>query len=249
MPLHSVAADNTIRDYTNSDWWTVYLTGILCLFTLGLMVYTAKLWHATVKLSRDAEKNSEEQRAHLISSLDATERAASAAERSAKISGQSLSTAQRAFVFLKGFDSIPNIFENVLKEYVIFAYAENAGVTPAQDVRFASSIQMQRGSAPQVPFFKTDFTGSSTSVMGPRSQVRSGYLPVSAGDLYDCWLGKTKIFIWMRLEYRDIFSQELLHHHEQCAEISLIHDPRSAPPMGHPPYLQFRVTGNQNSSS
>ena len=248
-PLPSIAADNNIRDYADSNWWTVYLTGLLCLFTLGLMVYTARLWHATVKLSKDAKENSEEQRVHLIRSLDATERATNAAERIATISGQSLSTAQRAFVFWKGFDCAPHVSDDVLKEYVIFADAENAGMTPAQDVRFTTNIQIQRGSAPQVPFFKTDLTGSSSSVMGPRSQARITYLTISVEDLYDCWKGRAKIFVWMRLEYKDIFSQELRHHHEQCAEIVLIHDPRTIPPMGHPSYLQFGAIGTQNSSS
>ena len=249
MPLPSVAATAGGRDYTDSTWWTVYLTGLLCLFTLGLMLYTAKLWHATVKLSTDAEKNSEEQRGHIIRSLNATERAANASEKSAMVAGQSLSTAQRAFVFWKGFDCGVNIHDGNLKEYVIFADAENAGVTPAQDVRFTCNVQIQRGSAPQVPVFKGDFSAATSIVMGPRSKARSGYLTVSIDDLYECWQGRAKVFVWMRLEYKDIFSPDLIHHHEQCAQIQLIHDPREIPPSNHLSYLQFSTIGTQNSSS
>lgn len=253
-PLTSFAANSPDRDYTDSAWWTVYLTAILCLVTLGLMLYTAKLWHATVKLSSDAERSSNEQRTHIIQSLQTAERAAAAAEQSATVSAQSLSVAQRAFVFWKGFESGLNISGNeskeyAIKEYVIFAHAENVGVTPAQDVRLTCKVQVEPGSDPQIPIFKDSASKSVSTVLGPKSGARSAYLPVSVVDLYECWEGRTKIFVWMRLEYKDIFNSDLIHHHEQCAEIQLIHDPREIPSKEHPPYLQFATIGTQNSSS
>jgi hypothetical protein len=248
-PSLSFAAEAVERDYTDSTWWTVYLTALLCLFTLGLMLYTAKLWRATVKLSNDAEENLQEQRQNVIRSLETAERAARAAEQSVVISEKSLSAAQRAFVFWKGYNSVPHIFDNALKEYVINAEVENVGATPATDVRLTCNVQLQRGAAPQIPTFTGDIGKSVSIVLGPRSVVRSQYIPVSVQDLFECWERRAKIFVWMRLEYRDIFDSNVIHHHEQCAEINLIHDPRTLPPQGHPPYLQFSPIGEQNSSS
>lgn len=204
-PLTSFASTRTIRDYTDSAWWTVYLTALLCLITLGLMLYTAKLWHATVKLSSDAERNSSEQKKDIIRSLETAERAAAAAEKSANVSSTALSGAQRAFVFWKGFEYGLNIYDNELKEYVIFAHAENVGVTPAKDVRLICKIQVEQGVAPEVPTFNGDISKSASIVLGPKSTARSPYLTVSIEDLYACWKGEAKVFVWMRVEYKDIF--------------------------------------------
>ena len=106
-----------------------------------------------------------------------------------------------------------------------------------------------RGSAPQPPIFKSDTEIGAPTVLGPRASGRSAFLTVSIGDLVDCWEHRAEIYVRSHLQYRDIFDSTALHHHEQCAKISIIHEPTAVPPEGHPPYLQFMLFGEQNSAS
>lgn len=244
------SATNSDRNYTASEWWLVYLTGLLSAFTLGLMLFTAKLWRTTLKLSEDAQSNAERQRQDTVKALESAERAAHAAERSADVSSQALTASQRAFVFWKGFNCGLHIWDGKLKEYVVFAEAENVGVTPALDVRVAVHLQIVRGSAPQAPLFSEDSNVmSSATVLGPKAGLRSSMLTISVSDLVDCWENKGEIFVWAYIQYRDIFESTKVHHHQQCAKLALIHEPTTAPPDGHPPYLQFMSFGAQNTAS
>lgn len=237
-------------NYGSSEWWLVYLTAALSIFTLGLMIYTAKMWRATVDLSKEAKATSEQQHADTERALATAEQSAKAAQRSADISAQALSSSQRAFVFWKGFSCGPHMWDDKLKEYVVFAEVENVGPTPALDVCMNIRSQLVRGAAPQPPVFSPDpgFLNAST-VLGPRASGRSGFMAISIADLVDCWEHRAEIYVWSYLQYKDIFNTDKIHHHEQCAKIHLIHEPSTPPPEGHPPYLQFGVHGSQNSTS
>ena len=79
------------KDYSSSEWWLVYLTFALVAVTLGLAIYTAKLYRATVGLGKDAKSTSERQAAEMEKSLtiakeaaEATQKAAEAAELNAR---------------------------------------------------------------------------------------------------------------------------------------------------------------------
>ncbi len=43
------------HDYSSAEWWLVYVTGGLAAFTLGLMIFTLKLWGATKKLVTETQ--------------------------------------------------------------------------------------------------------------------------------------------------------------------------------------------------
>jgi len=79
------------KDYSSSEWWLVYLTFALVVVTLGLAIYTAKLYRATVGLGKDAKSTSDRQAAEMEKSLtiakeaaEATQKAAEAAELNAR---------------------------------------------------------------------------------------------------------------------------------------------------------------------
>lgn len=57
------------KDYSSSEWWLVYLTFALVVVTLGLAIYTAKLYRATVGLGKDAKSTSDRQAAEMEKSL------------------------------------------------------------------------------------------------------------------------------------------------------------------------------------
>ena len=237
------------HDYNSSEWWLVYLTGTLATFTLGLMIYTAKLWGATVKLSRDADASAQRQADEMRRSLATAEKAATAAERGAEIAERSLTVAQRAFVFGKGFTSAVHFIDEKLAEYVFWTELENAGHTPATRVQSWINTRGIPGETPQEPTFQKDIEVEASTVLGPRATAQSGYVSVPLATMIDSWNKKTAVFIWSRVEYRDIFDPDKVRHHEQCARIEVIHEPSTVPPQGHPPYVQFTSYGLQNSTA
>lgn len=241
---------SAVPNYLSSEWWLVYLTAALSIFTLGLMIYTAKMWRATVRLSEDAKANADKQHTDTERALATAELSANAAQRSADTSAQALSNAQRAFVFWKGFSCGPHMWNDKIKEYVVFAEVENVGPTPALDVCLTIRSQVVRGASPQPPVFTPDpgFLVAST-VLGPRGSGRSAFVTIAITDLVDCWEERAEIYVWSYLQYRDIFNPDKVNHHEQCAKIQLIHEPSTPPPAGHPPYIQFAAHGPQNNSA
>lgn len=48
------------HNYLSSEWWLVYLTAALAVFTLGLVIYTARLYRSSVQVGKDAAKTARE---------------------------------------------------------------------------------------------------------------------------------------------------------------------------------------------
>ena len=84
---------NRQHDYTSAEWWLIYITGTLAAFTLGLMLYTARLWGATVKLGEDAQETSERQAREMQESLRIARESAAAA----LIQANTLMSAERGY--------------------------------------------------------------------------------------------------------------------------------------------------------
>jgi hypothetical protein len=237
-----------VESYLGHEWSLVYLTGILCLATVGLMIYTAGLYRATVKLSRDAEATADMQRADTLRALVASESSAKSAERSTEIASQSMITSQRALLFWKGFNFGYNTQQDDLVGYVLWAEAQNHGLTPALEVRVTIQITRVNSNFDGVPIFDPQFKEGTSSIVAPQMGARTTMTPIPMKDLVDCFEGKVRIYAWCRVEYCDVFSSQFLHHHEQCVELDLIHDPSCQPPEGHSPYLRFKAAGTQNST-
>ena len=187
-----------------------------------LGIVTWMLWVATVNLVRGSEKTAQQQ--------------------------------LRAFVFAKGFSSIPNLEgppDNPrVAEYWFFFTSENVGLTPAQELRSYFRSEILPKNEDVEPHFEPDRNFGAAIVLGPRSPGRSGYIIIDVDDLVRCWRNELEIYLWSRLEYRDILNPEILHHHEQCARLQFIHDPSELPPsIDHPSYVVFNMYGPQNTSS
>jgi hypothetical protein len=153
----------------------------------------------------------------------------------------------RAFIFGKGFNHGPNIWDGKIKEYVFSVTWENVGLTPGVDVCNWFQFKTLPVNDEQDIIFAPSIERRST-VMGPRATAQTSYLTIPLETMMKCWRKEITIFIWSRVEYRDIFDQTTIHHHEQCASIDFIHDPSAIPPEGHPPYIQFTIYGPQNST-
>lgn len=238
-----------INDYLGHEWALVYLTFLLFAATFGLMIFTWRLWKATIKLAQDAERASREQHDTTVKALAAAERSSGAAEKSANVSERALIVAQRAFVFFQGFSTGYDQQRHGFAGYIIFCEFENSGQTPATDVRVSVKFQVVQKPLGSIPLFTTDQSKDPSSVMGPRSAATSSWQKIDVKDLVECWKGKCEIYAWARVEYRDVFNPDTLHHHEQCVRLTFIHDPSTVPAKGHPPYVQYMVDGPQNSTS
>ena len=73
------------HDYSSGEWWLVYLTGTLAAFTLGLMIYTAKLWGSTKNAVEEAKAVSSRQAKEMEESLRIANDTAAAAKRTAEV--------------------------------------------------------------------------------------------------------------------------------------------------------------------
>ena len=172
---------------------------------------------------------------------DATRKLAKSAEETAK-------RQLRAFIFGKGFNFAPHIWDEAIKEYVFWVAWENVGLTPGIDV--CNWIEVK--TIPKNQEQKVVFTPSHERrpmVMGPRATAQTGYITVPLETMMQRRRNEIQIYVWSRVEYRDIFDNSIVHHHEQCASVELIHDPSAIPPEGHPPYVTFSIYGAQNSTA
>ncbi|MFH0344874.1 MAG: hypothetical protein ACHBNF_22735 [Chromatiales bacterium] len=173
-----------------------------------------------------------------------------ATKKIVKSSEQIARQQMRAFVFAKGFNSaIDSSDGKKIRNYLFSATYENVGITPGTDARYwIKKIKVATGNKEEVPKFIADDVTSAT-VMGPRSMAETGFLLIPLQEMIEIWERKINVFIWSRVEYRDIFDSSVLHHHEQCARIELIHEPSTLPPSNHSAYVRFPVCGPQNTTS
>ncbi len=83
------------RDYSSSEWWAVYFTGLLALITAALAMYTGKLYRATVNLGKDAKATADRQAKEMERSLAVAKESADQAKESVDLARQELILTQR----------------------------------------------------------------------------------------------------------------------------------------------------------
>ena len=65
--IESTEEQKNHNDYTSSEWWLVYITGTLSLITLGLAIFTYKLWKdASETNKRQARETKQTERAFVF---------------------------------------------------------------------------------------------------------------------------------------------------------------------------------------
>jgi hypothetical protein len=126
------------HDYSSSEWWLVYLTFALAFVTLGLAIYTAKLYRATVGLGSEAKSTSDRQAAEMEKSLAIAKEAADAAQKSADVAEKTLTLGERPYVFAF------NVSKFCISEDLIPAITyevANFGKTPAIIERVQAALE------------------------------------------------------------------------------------------------------------
>lgn len=228
------ASDNALIFYTK-------LLAFVAFLQLVVFGYQALKLRATVDRMREAERITAQ-------SVNEMRRAAEAAERSASAAERAVVITQRAYLFAKGIDQATNTdAAGHLVEYWFWATWENFGLTPATDARSVMKVQhlpMLGGAEPNF----TDGIGGPGAVFGPHTTGKSATVIVPLATMKEVWQKKTRLFLWARGEYRDAFRPSVLHHHEVCVQVGLIHEPSTPPPPNHPAYVTFAVYGPQNST-
>ena len=154
----------------------------------------------------------------------------------------------RAFIFGKGFNHGSNIWDGTIREYIFWVTWENVGLTPGIDVCSWMEVKTLPTNKDQQIIFAPSRERRPT-VMGPRATAQTAFIAVPLETMMQRWRNEKRIFLWSRVEYRDIFDPNIIHHHEQCVSVELIHEPSTIPPEGHPPYLTFVIYGAQNSTA
>ena len=155
----------------------------------------------------------------------------------------------RAYIFGKGFNQGPNIFNDTIREYVFWVTWENLGLTPGIDV--CSWINFKTfpiDEKHEILFAASREIEPAPLVMGPKATSQTAFISVPLETMMQAWKNKTKILLWSRVEYRDKFDSKIIRHHEQCVMIHLIRDPSIILPKEHPPCVTFIVYGSQNSA-
>lgn len=222
-----------------ADWWLVKLTGALALigaiqiFVFGLQ---ARRLRQTVDAMGRQEKISGD-------SVEQMRRSADATAKSAEVSERALTTTQRALVF----GTLHTTTHMTTKKgpttaFSITAAWENSGATAATEVRSAIALKIVP-KADTIPFFENEARGGF-SVLGPR--VGKGYsttVTVPLATMMATWQGKQDVYVWARVEYRDLFSPTI-HHHEFCVRVEWAVDPSILDATDE---LRYLAVGPQNT--
>jgi hypothetical protein len=173
------------------DWFVAAFTGLLVYVTARLVGSTNKLWEATNGLLKFAGQQAEDMK----EAISASKRAADAADRSAKISGDALTKLQRAFVVLKeikkgeAYREADSAEQDVMEQQFIpvTLVLENSGATPTRRLRTQATFaefKTKEGPGADFKFFDADIgTDPVSFVIGPKATSRMSDLGISFGTL------------------------------------------------------------------
>ncbi len=172
------------------------------------------------------------------------------AQQGLELSRRSLEVTQRAFVFFSAFRPEIHKVEGEDHKFRVTGYGfsasfSNSGTTPATHVQL--STQWTRVRPGVVPHFPRP-ARTVTSVLGPATGGMSQPAYFSVDELAAAFLKKVDLWVWMRVDYRDVFDPSQEHHHEMCGKVSFLLDPTQVPGDGEPPYCGILITGDQNTS-
>ena len=164
-----------------------------------------------------------------FSTLKATQKAANAANESASLQKEAMINTQRAFVFLQGMD--PSIHLNqdqIPDQFVIRPQIINSGKTPAINSWGFAYRQIFDRTIPDekiIPNMPTPPVGRNITFIGPSTISNANDIIITPQEALATWKKEIRIFIWLIIEYNDMFANTLLHHTNYCFEVLLTDDP------------------------
>jgi len=233
----------TPKDWA-SQFFEIKLTDLLIAIFTGVLAWkTAGLFRETAGLREGADQ----QRADMLRSIEA-------AEKSAATARDALVTTERAFVFLEDFDTNPSYGRRgsttgighggwEVRQFIERPRWRNNGNTPTKDdmtviVNWVPWV----GDLPQgFSYAYGEDVKPTPMFLGPNATEWSEAIELNAREATLVLDGKQNIFIWGRVEYRDVFNKTPIHYTEWCYRLiftKLVPQPES----------QFVAFGPHNGS-
>ncbi len=136
----------------------------------------------------------------------ATDKAANAANRSARIAEDSLFQLQRAYVNYNGLRYLSHRDDKGSVWWSLHFNWINSGASPARRVRFYVDRYFEETDLPADYPFDVP-SERPENFMGPHAKMSSTGWSVTAEDLAAVREGKKFLYFWGRANYRDIFAQ------------------------------------------
>ncbi|MFZ6843674.1 hypothetical protein [Undibacterium sp. RuTC16W] len=205
------------HDYASSEWWLVYLTGVLAAATIGLFIFTACLFKATVALGDDAKESGQRQASEMKESLRISKISADSAKKSADtsmLSERAYITASVVLPGLKWINASTGLFE-------VHIAIMNHGRTPGNvtDVAIGSKI-LENGEQ----LGNTDI--AAREVIPKAFLVPNDSLPhsrnfnINGQSINDVKTGNKTLWVFGYIDYVDIF------HMRRRSGFARIYQPR-----------------------
>jgi hypothetical protein len=214
----------TLWERTTSDP-VAFFTFWLVVFTGGLTVSTVLLWRAGERQIEFLRESSATQTSDMRDSIAAAARSADAAQKAAEVAEKSLTSTERAFVFLKYAYASPVYNpDKTITGWDFHILWENAGPTPTQHMISYKNLLQFPGDIPPDFAFPDVVSGSAERVMretfvGPKATVDAGGQFVPLSILHDVASGNSRLFGWGWAEYGDVFRKDIRSRSEYCFEI------------------------------
>jgi hypothetical protein len=222
-----------LNDYSSSEWWLVYLTGGLVMVTLGLAIYTAKLWGATKTLSQDARATAERQAGEVRESLAISTRMVETMERNAERQLRAYLTVRTGKIFvderkegqwwLEWSPQITNVGRTPAYDVDVLGRAEILPIPLQPDVDLDEKLRDKQ--LPDHPSRSTIGTGQD--IWGAYHLNR--YLTASELQDLRAWIPQTAFYVYGTVTYWDIFRKE---HRTNFCQLAMWTPGRDSTPVG-----------------
>jgi hypothetical protein len=167
----------------------------------------------------------------------------------ANIAKDALISTERAFVFLEDFDPVWTIGlrgsgdnNREFRHFAIRLRWRNNGTTPTRNMTVIVNWHPTQGNLPDgFPYSYGEGVEPSPMFLGPQATEWSEAIDIPANVATAALKGTENLFIWGRVEYRDIFDDTPLHFTEWCYKMVFT---RVTPE----PLTQFVAFGPHNRS-
>ena len=199
------------------------VTSLLALFTLGLMVYTGKLWGATRKLVEAADTTARQQALDMRESLGIAKQTADATTKSVKEMRANATHELRAYVSVS-LQQVPSILSNEPAHgpfAQIIPILQNSGVTPTRQLGLAVEASWLNSElAASGHFFcREDMNIHQSISVQPRSSAVGRPIQIQESQLSN----PDPLYVWGIAEYQDIFLRKI-RRTEFCFRVGMNND-------------------------
>lgn len=152
----------------------------------------------------------------------------------AKASADALPKTERAFVFCQNIPEMTILDERKIPTTFIYRPEwRNSGTTPTKRMTVRTNWAKHRGDLPND--FAYDYSGSpEVMFLGPQAVMFSNPVHISADNLVAAAKDETRIYIWGRVDYTDMFGAD--HYSQFCYRLRAETVPDNSYGMRHRTY-------------